>query len=779
MWKKNSIKLQPFFLIALCMLILPFRMMGQSGYVMTCNQPTDICNIFTFPPPELTVTPAGASLYEFYGYNEYTGIYMLLQSGPDNVVPIDYLSTHYYCQVTDNAGTSQTNFIYMRCIFPDLFSINSSAGSSTVCGGAILTMTPAVWDSYQWYRNGVAVAGATSASYAAILAGNYNCFVTNSCGGDSASNGQIISKVDPVLPAVPVITVTPAASLCVGKPVTLVAPAVPGCTYTWYRYLQTGYTLNLASGVDVDTVPAGGNAETGSQHFSVSMQNACGVKGSAIITVIWTQVINPSFATSGPAQFCPGGNVTLSATQNNAWSYQWSKNNVNISGATQNSYNAVSTGSYRLIVTDANGCANSNFVTDVSASGPDARTNSSAPFCTNTPEFVYTGNGTGFSYQWYKNNTLIPGATNDTFPVTSAGNGSFYVIVNSACGSDTSAPVQKTFYAPATAGITAFGDTTFCSGDSVRLFGTSGTNYTYRWSKNGIDLSYSEYYYYTARSTGSYQVLVSNAQGCGTLSAGLQVTAINKPAPVVTANGPTSFCYGNSVLLNTASTAGATYQWKKNNVNITGATSFSYAASTTGNYKVEKTNASGCSGSSAGKQVTANSIPATTIAPQGPTTFCAGDSVLLKANYSSSFSYQWKKNNTNISNATTHKYYAKTAGSYKVKVTNANGCTAISNTVTVTVPCREAMESAESNTGLHILAYPNPSEDNFIFEMQAGEVNKEIRLEIFDISGRLVRSEDKLQLPFTMDAESLQAGIYFATVIQGEKHEMIKLIKTK
>ena len=62
----------------------------------------------------------------------------------------------------------------------------------------------------------------------------------------------------------------------------------------------------------------------------------------------------------------------------------------------------------------------------------------------------------------------------------------------------------------------------------------------------------------------------------------------------MTANGPLTFPQGGSVILNVPAAAGNTYQWKKDGVNITGATTESYTATASGSYTVAITNAGGC-----------------------------------------------------------------------------------------------------------------------------------------------------------------------------------------
>ena len=56
------------------------------------------------------------------------------------------------------------------------------------------------------------------------------------------------------------------------------------------------------------------------------------------------------------------------------------------------------------------------------------------------------------------------------------------------------------------------------------------------------------------------------------------------PIPVITPNGPTAFLQGDSVLLSATPSTGYTYQWARNAINITGATSSIYTAKTSGSY---------------------------------------------------------------------------------------------------------------------------------------------------------------------------------------------------
>ncbi|MEO8146004.1 MAG: aryl-sulfate sulfotransferase [Bacteroidia bacterium] len=81
-----------------------------------------------------------------------------------------------------------------------------------------------------------------------------------------------------------------------------------------------------------------------------------------------------------------------------------------------------------------------------------------------------------------------------------------------------------------------------------------------------------------------------------------------------------------------------------------------------------------------------NTTPPASITANGGANFCTGGSVQLSANTGTGFSYQWKKGSTVITDSTSSTYTANVAASYKVVVTNQNGCSKISNVIAVTGP---------------------------------------------------------------------------------------------
>jgi mannan endo-1,4-beta-mannosidase len=73
------------------------------------------------------------------------------------------------------------------------------------------------------------------------------------------------------------------------------------------------------------------------------------------------------------------------------------------------------------------------------------------------------------------------------------------------------------------------------------------------------------------------------------------------------------------------------------------------------------------------------------VTASGPTTFCSGGSVLLKANVAKGYTYKWYNGTNVIIGATTSSYTATTAGSYTVAVTATGACTTTSSAIVVTI----------------------------------------------------------------------------------------------
>jgi glucose/arabinose dehydrogenase len=297
--------------------------------------------------------------------------------------------------------------------------------------------------------------------------------------------------------------------------------------------------------------------------------------------------------------------------------------------------------------------------------------------------------------------------------------------------------------------------------------------------------------------TGNYalQAKAIDNTGLSTTSATINIIVGTCPTPLITANGPTTMCSG-SVTLKTNYVSGNLYQWKKDGVDISGATSYSYTASSTGSYQVKVIQGSCVSWSAPTKVSIGNTLKAT-ITAGGPTTFCTGGSVKLYANTCSDYTYQWKKDGSSIPGATASTYTAYTAGSYQVKVT-LSGSSAYSSLVNVTVSACREVDSLRENTEPEPMAiapdpplkfelkvYPNPTSGLFTIMLNIpSEINELVRMRIVNMLGQEVyhkeiqSNEDYVRQTVELD-NSLQTGIYTLQVTIGNRTENTNLVLAK
>jgi hypothetical protein len=125
---------------------------------------------------------------------------------------------------------------------------------------------------------------------------------------------------------------------------------------------------------------------------------------------------------SGLNYLCGAGDdITFSAIPAGT-AYQWYGNGVALIGETNGSYLATTPGNYNILITAANGCADSSAVGVTVMMAPSSVQNpiGSDTICApNTVTLTVTPGADG--YQWLDNGSPIGGATNDTYVASTTG----------------------------------------------------------------------------------------------------------------------------------------------------------------------------------------------------------------------------------------------------------------------------------------------------------------------------------------------------------------------
>ena len=256
----------------------------------------------------------------------------------------------------------------------------------------------------------------------------------------------------------------------------------------------------------------------------------------------------------------------------------------------------------------------------------------------------------------------------------------------------------------------------------------------------------------------------------------------NAITATITPNGSVTFCAGSNLTLTANSGSGISYQWVKNNKNISGATKQTYTTAANGNYQVKENNSFSCNSTSATTSVTKVAKPAAVIIALGSLNICTTGSVKLQANAGAGLKYQWIKGAANISGATARTYVATTKGTYKCIVTNASNCSKTSNSLKVTNSCIKDGEPERILMQSTLLIYPNPTEGKFMLDLKTDEVSDgQAKIMVMNIVGQIVYAENgsivngelRQEINFPASASS---GIYIAKVICNDHTYQGKLI---
>lgn len=229
----------------------------------------------------------------------------------------------------------------------------------------------------------------------------------------------------------------------------------------------------------------------------------------------------------------------------------------------------------------------------------------------------------------------------------------------------------------------------YCLGDTVKFAATNFTGAVYDWMVDSVVIPGWKFSDLGATEPGVYMVKVSSALSPCPGWSNKVTMVVNDPGYKVTITKPADsiLCAGTTVILTAVSSKpGVTYQWRKNNVDIAGATSSSYGVTTTGYYRVMVSDGiSTCPAASRSVLMTVKPNPPAVISvPGGTTTACENEGVILNAN-TGGFSYEWMRAGSTVVGWTDSTLLVKNSGVYSVKVRSADGCVNTSADITVNI----------------------------------------------------------------------------------------------
>ena len=652
-----------------------------------------------------TALPAGAVSYTFYidgvanapgASNTFTTNSLTVSNHVIKVISTDVNS----CSQTSNDVSVLVNPI------PTTPGISIISGSSSFCddGGVskvVLQSSPIASGSYQWYKGGTVVSGATGQTITLssnLESGDYQVVLIGagptSC--TSALSAKQTIKIDK-LPLTPSISILSGSSpFCDnggGNSVTLQSSAATG--YQWYF---NGISL---SGQTSQTILLNNSSQSGDYQVQVfgpgptSCPSALSVKKT--IQIDATPSAPLISIISGSSSFCDDGGVSKVVLQSSpiaSGSYQWYKGGTVVSGATGQTITLSSnleSGDYQVVLigagptscTSALSAKQTIKIDKLPLTPSISILSGSSPFCDNGGgNSVTLQSSAATGYQWYFNGISLSGQTSQTILLNNSSQSGNYQVQVFGPG-PTSCPsalsVKKTIQIDATPSAPLIsiisGSSSFCDDGGVSkvvLQSSPIASGSYQWYKGGTVVSGATGQTITLSSnleSGDYQVVLIGAgpTSCTSALSAKQTIKIDKlplTPSISILSGSSPFCDnggGNSVTLQSSAATG--YQWYFNGISLSGQTSQTILlnnSSQSGNYQVQVFGPGPTSCPSALSVKKTIQIDATPSAPlisiiSGSSSFCDDggvSKVVLQSSPIASGSYQWYKGGTVVSGAT-------------------------------------------------------------------------------------------------------------------------------
>jgi len=526
----------------------------------------------------------------------------------------------------------------------------SPLGNTTFCEGNSVVLVSSSANFNQWFNNGSPIASATSNFYTATLSGQYRVAVTAANGCSSLSPPLTVTVS--ASPAVPVITAPNGTSACQGTPLTLQSDPGPGLQ--WYRNnnpisgaIGTTYTALLA----------------GTYKTIVTGSNNCSSSSNTIAITVLSLPPTPLVSVTGSLTSC--SNQSLVLTSSAASQNQWLLNALQIPGATGNTYSPQTSGSYRVMVTAANGCTSQSAIRNVTIlSNPGSiQTNTSPTACNvNNGSISVQGVSGGTSPYFYSFNAG-PFAGQTSFTGLAAGTYTIAVSDANACTGQTTVTVAQAS-GPDTV-LTQTMPSNCGANGHISISGSSGGIPPYQYAFG--NQSFSSTMLFTGLLPGSYPLQVRDANAC---ISSFSISVGGTPPAIVPqfSTSDTALCPGDTLLINTIPSVPVLW----NN----GALANQLQIVQGGTYSAVYTDQNNCSSST--PSLTIAVLPAAqipVISPGGSAFLCPGSTLTLSSNLTGGNFWNGSTEGNTLS--------INSPGSYWIEQVNSSGCRANSDTLTV------------------------------------------------------------------------------------------------
>jgi len=622
----------------------------QGSGTVTVTQPTAVSFTTTSTDPNcnggtdgtITVTASGGTgtyQYSSDGGATFQGSNVLtsLSFGSYDVVVEDVngCQTNSTVTLTDPTGmTFSTTTADENCGLSDGgLTINVSGGAApiqfSIDGGATFQV---------------------SNSFTGLSAGSYT-FIVEDANGCQVTGSDVVNNTSGVSVASTSFT-EPTCNAGVDGTATIIA---------------TGGTAPLQYSVD-----GGGTFQASSSFngliastYNVVVEDATGCQVTSTIVITEPTIVAYTFASTSENCGLSDGTITLTGSGGTG-ALQYSID-AGVSFQPSSLFTGLVTGSYDIVVEDANGCQTTGTETIIGSGGATiTSTPLVEPLCSGTSDGEITINATGGTAPLsYSIDGGVTFQSSNFFNGLTAG--SYTIVVEDAagCQSSSSATLTDPVVVTYTSSIT---DENCGATDGVILLTASGGNGTYQYSVDG-GTNFQASNNFIGLVAGTYSIVVEDINGCQTF--GVETVNGTGGATITSATSVDASCFG---LADGSITVVATGGSAPLQYSVDGGATFQASASfpglANGSYIVIVEDASGCQEIT---NVTVNSPTAISLTISSTDASCGnndGDATIAASGGSGSYTYQWD----DALLQTTPTAINLAAGIFNVVVTDGNAC---------------------------------------------------------------------------------------------------------